>query len=124
MEKSPYAETYKILKILNKKNNGVSRRLLKLRLPFLKVDELLNKLTSLGYITNRITGYKVKVRSGIKIKHNSDNLWYLTPLGEQALDQYLEQFVKNKTPSDLRLWLVLAGVCIGCVIIFWLIFNR
>lgn len=119
MEKSSYADTYKILKILRKKKNGVSRKQLKLRLPFLKVDELLEKLTHLGYITNRITGYKVKVRRTTEIKHNSDHLWYLTPLGDQALDQFLE----NNPPKDYRLWIVLAGVAAGCVIIFWLIFN-
>lgn len=120
MEKSSYADTYKILKILRKKEDGVSVKQLKLRLPFLKVNDLLEKLTHLGYITNRITGYKVKVRSSTEIKHNSDHLWYLTPLGEQALDQFLE----NNPPKDYKLWIVLGAVIAACVIIFWLIFNK
>lgn len=119
MERSAYADIYKILKILRKKPDGVSVKQLKLRLPFLKVNELLDKLTALGYITNRITGYKVKVRSSTEIKHNNDHLWYLTHLGDRALDQFLE----NNPPKDLRLWFVLFGVIAVCVIIFYLIFN-
>jgi len=120
MADSSMASAYKILKVLKKADGGLSYSKLKMKLPFLDVSALLEKLEALGYVTHRITAHKVKEKRRTRISHEEDNLWYISHLGETALEQHLE----SNPPVDMRLVIALVAVAAVCGIILFLIFKQ
>lgn len=86
---------YKVLGAISKaEEEGLTNPQLKLKFPLKNIGEATSRLAALGYISNKIAGYKIRARGDAsRIKHNYDNTWYVTELGEQALAQYLEKHV-------------------------------
>lgn len=109
---------YKVLRAIDMAEQGLTYKKLKVRYPFLDIASLLERLSSLGYISNKITGYKVLRKKQKTIEHNYDKNWYSTDLGKAALDQYLEQ--KGTSPFLRNLLIVTAAAaCIIYILIFW-----
>ncbi len=112
------ASAYKILGELSRYEDGLDYRKLKLKFPFLNVGRLLEWLETLGYVSHKITAYRVVENRDIRIQHDEDDLWYPTELGLTALDQFEES---RSSSSRVKLAIVLAAVVVGCVVIFFLI---
>jgi hypothetical protein len=121
MEKTAsMASAYKILRELSRYEDGLDYRKLKLKFPFLNVGRLLEWLETLGYVSHKITAYRVVENRDIRIRHDEDDLWYPTDLGLTALDQ----FEASRSPSSsVKLAIVLAAVVVGCIVIFFLIWT-
>ncbi len=117
MAKSSMRSIYKILQTLDSAENGMNYRQLKLRFPFVDIDSAVASLETLGYISHRITGYKVRVKRETKISHDYNSQWYPTDLGMTALEQYQAEH----PPSSKKLILILIAVCAACAIIFYLV---
>jgi hypothetical protein len=59
MGKASMASAYKILEELTRYEGGLGYNKLKLKFPFLNVSKLLKMLDSLGYVSHKITAYRV-----------------------------------------------------------------
>ncbi|MDL2236762.1 hypothetical protein LJC56_02880 [Christensenellaceae bacterium OttesenSCG-928-K19] len=119
MAKSSTMESaYKVLAALLQSENGMSERELRRKFLFLDIDAIIPKLEAPGYISHRITGYKVRGRKGTEINHDYNDRWYPTDLGITALEQYKDGLPPAGSKIPI---IVLAAVSAACVFILYLI---
>jgi len=111
---------YQVLGAISKaEEEGLTGPQLKLKFPLKNISEATSRLAALGYITNKISGYRVRARGdSSRIKHNYDKTWYITELGEAALQQYLE-----KRGGLTRATIIVIAVAVGLFVYFIFIWN-